>query len=281
MQKQRRDARCRATPSQPFFGVFAKVAAVLALGCSAVSVAYADQDNALKLCGWGDIKPHGEYGLHNNVWGAKRGRDAPENFVQCMSEPFGDGAIGAAFQWKFLLPSQSVKSYPHVTYGWDFAKPYPAKMLPVKVANLKKLVVEYDYDIQSSARYNVSFDLWLSDAPSPKRADLKTEIMIWVERNLFEQKRKRLASPMIAGQRYDYYAGPVPAAIGQWTYVAFVSHGRTRSASIDLAPYIHYVADRNKSGAGAYVNGIHFGAELTEGAGSFKINKFRVLTVEG
>lgn len=245
----------------------------------AVTSAEAETDSQREKCDWYAITHHGEYGLHNDVWGAKRGITPLADYMQCMSAPSGVDGIGGSFRWKFRPRSDSIKSYPHVTYGWDFSKPVDAKLLPVRVGDLSSLLVQYDYDIQSKAKYNVAFDIWLSDKERPVRDDLTTELMIWIEVHKLKQKRPRLDRLTVNGLRYDFFSGAVP--VGQWTYNAFVAVDRpaARNAVIDIAPYMRALQRKGIINSNTYVNGISFGAELTDGEGWFDIKNFRVVDV--
>jgi hypothetical protein len=61
-----------------------------------------------------------------------------------------------------------VQSYPEIVYGW---KPWKlqstTKALPIKISQMKEIIVTYEIETRAEGRYNVVFYIWLTRSSQP------------------------------------------------------------------------------------------------------------------
>lgn len=212
--------------------------------------------------------------LFNNVWGKAPGETlTSEIFVR------PDGGFG----WLWDRPQPGMKPghslvhpiYPNVTVG---GSPWVASKIPnfpVKVKDVTSAVytVSYDFGENPVGRYNLAYDMFLSDTQRASRTPRpKAEVMIWVRGS--------------AGQPEDKYKGEVGDGINiyrfySWTmaqdrrYYAFVQKndpGPRATHRVNVKKLLDTIA----VGPDWYIPGVELGTEVWDGSGEIEIRGFRI-----
>lgn len=237
--------------------------------------------SANETCHRRSINRANNYASHNEMWGVTAKTQNYQKYRQCMSQitMLDSTSVAVSYNWDFVLGVDGgVKSYPHLTYGWDWDGIYTTSKLPLRVGEINKLLMSYSYDIKSKGKLNLAFDIWMSKEKFPKRETLTKEIMIWVENKGMLVRRKKADTAKIDGKWYDIYIGPANPDVGKWTYIAFVAHKSSQSANLNLAQFLKYLKNNGTVSDDEYVNGISFGPEIVDGSGALTIKRFSVNT---
>jgi len=129
-------------------------------------------------CSDWDTLAFGEFLLENNVWGGPA-----EPHLQCIT--LGSGSFG----WNLsrLAPSNYDECdciqpyYPEVIYG---KKPWRSESttssLPVLVDSIKTLEVSLAVSMNPYEKYNLAFDIWITNGTESSPAHITDELMIWL-----------------------------------------------------------------------------------------------------
>lgn len=211
--------------------------------------------------------------VFNNIWGISR--DPVNGFSQCMI--VGDSEV--IFRWKNFEHGQGkVKSFPHITSGWDWNGLYTDQSIfPLNLDDALGLVASYNVITTGSGTYNTAFDVWMSRTrlPGRPRQDLTHEVMIWIHRNNWNIPRKRSGVVRIDGRLFDLYNDPT--TYGSWRVVSFVAHQSIMHGKLKLGAFFSYLKSIGVLSGNEYVNGISFGNEIVHGNGETVINNFNII----
>lgn len=210
--------------------------------------------------------------VFNNIWGISR--DPVNGFSQCMI--VNDSEV--IFRWKkFDRGKGKVKSFPHITSGWDWNGLYTDEsFFPLSLDDALGLVASFEVITSGSGTYNTTFDIWMSHTrlPGRPRQDLTHEVMIWVDKNNWNIPRKRSSVVKLDGRLFDLYNDPT--TFGSWRVVSFVAHDPILHGKLNLGTFFSYLKSIGVLSGKEFVNGISFGNEIVHGDGETIINDFDV-----
>lgn len=229
----------------------------------------------VRFCGGGDYASISHFSFHNNIYGAKSLRDARKNYRQCTTATLKDELASFQIQWEFPPFASGIKSYPHVTYGWDWKAAQLFQKIPAALTSIKSMRFSHSVVINSNDRLNVAYDIWISNEIDPKRSNLTDEVMIWIIDQNTKILEKPIGSVFIRGNNFDLVHRKVRPEVGNWNYFAFVSKHPLLVGEIDVIEFLSYLRDK-KLLAGTILNGVSFGPELIEGSGSIVVDGFKL-----
>ena len=232
----------------------------------------------VKLCGPSDYIVFGGYSFHNDVYGASNINDAINNYKQCTTILDNNGSLNFKTEWSYKLKSNGIKAYPHMNYGWDWVGSSYGGLLPGVVSSIDELKSNFHYKMTTNSKYNVSYDIWISDKKIPEIKDIKAELMVWVENSgLTEILGNKYKIVNIDGVNYKVYYRNPSNKKNKWIYIAFVvDKEKIGSSSINIKSFINYISEIGLISSSDYVNNISFGAEILDGVGLFSIESFSV-----
>ena len=207
----------------------------------------------------------GNYYLKNNLWGQSRLEGAPAELCVYSS---GDKA-----GWKWRLPdnAKGVIGYPAVQWGegpWNVST--KTHGFPVRLDSLKVLNVTYEAEQHVKfKKYNLAFDLWLSNAFLSRPQTITTEIMIWEDYNDFRSNGKKIGVLLAPFGIYEMREGYVKnKEFGQdWKYFAFVRIDKRQSGQIDLNFFLQYLIKNYKIDSKQYLTSVELGNEIGNSSG--------------
>lgn len=117
-----------------------------------------------------------------NPWGAEK---AQGKFEQRFVEREHEGLKQRGWYWYWPGLDRSVFAYPEVCIGW---KPWLGgrttdSRFPVRVTEIRELVVDYGVETRATGSYNCAISLWLICEPggtdTAQTQSITTEVMIW------------------------------------------------------------------------------------------------------
>ncbi|MEI7694282.1 MAG: hypothetical protein WCI64_01355 [Chlorobium sp.] len=215
--------------------------------------------------------PAQDYYLVNNIWNAEyvgKGK-------QCINPP-----QGKSFSWNWdwsANPTYVPFSYPSVIYGnkpWD-PQETSAKPLPRQMSKITQLHATHDYVLQANGRYNVAYDLWLTEGAQATIPAIRVEIMVWVEAAGNVQPYGVLQEET---PDYWLYVG-MPENERHWSCYSFKLKKHLVSATVDLRELIQYLVSKKSISPDLYLADVEFGTEIWDGKGEMKINNYQVSVV--
>ena len=261
-------------------------AAFLITGCGQAkaplpgSFAAADVDTYCR--DWAKLR-NGGFLYENNVW--NQGAIKREDRLQCLLKRVVDGKVQYGWRWQWPRGSGNVKAYPEVIYGH---KPWftfsTTANLPRRISAIDELSVTYDVEMQARGRYNLAFDVWVTDSDRPTPSTITHEVMIWVgeRRRAWEPSPGYLAKRVaIGGAAYDLYIKPNAEWLKEHgapkvAYIAFNARTAQVSGSIDVKQFLDYLADHGHLPADGYVASVELGNEVMNGTGELWLKSYEI-----
>ena len=220
----------------------------------------------------------GSYEVENNVWG----KGALTDWSQCVGATNSTRrGLAARWTWDWKSQDNQVKAFPEVVFGH---KPGTARsttpLLPRKLGEMRRVVMDYDISTQRSGTGNLSVDIWLTDTPTPTTfavPPITHEVMIWLETfGPMYAGGEQIDTVSIHGIPYRVYVGE-KFGLG-WRYIAFKPENTPMQpvAQIDLMPYLLYLKTKGLVTPESHVANINLGNEIISGAGTTQVNHLAI-----
>ena len=226
---------------------------------------------------------HAEFLYENNVWG--QGAISGGDRLQCLLKRVVEGNVQYGWRWQWPRRGGNVKAYPEVIYGYKPWSTYSTTAnLPRRITEINELTVAYDVSMRARGRYNLAFDIWVTDNDRPTPSAITHEIMIWVgERaHAFEPEQggpvKRVT---IGGAMYDLHIRPRAEWLAEHDapdvgFIAFNALKAQLSGVIDLKEFLDYLTENGNLPADGYVASVELGNEVVHGAGELWLNGYEI-----
>ena len=153
-------------------------------------------------------------------------------------------------------------------------------LLPRKLGEMRRVIMDYDISTQRSGTGNLSVDIWLTDTPTPTTfavPPITHEVMIWLETfGPMYAGGEQIDTVSIHGIPYRVYVGE-KFGLG-WRYTAFKPENTPMQpvAQIDLMPYLLYLQTKGLLTPESHVANINLGNEIISGAGTTQVNHLAI-----
>ena len=231
---------------------------------------------------WAKLRNAG-FLYENNVWG--QGAISREDRTQCLLKRVVDGKVQYGWRWQWPRGSGNVKAYPEVLYGhkpW-FTFSTTAK-LPRQISTINELSVAYDVEIQARGRYNLAFDVWVTNNDRPTPSAITHEIMIWVgerARAWEPYPGKRVKRVAVGGAAYDLTIKQHAEWLTEHgapnvVYIAFNARAAQTSGSLDVKQFLDYLTESGHLPADGYVASVELGNEVMHGTGEVWLKSYEI-----
>ena len=231
---------------------------------------------------WAKLRNAG-FVYENNVW--NQGTIKREHRAQCLLKRVVDGKAQYGWRWQWPRAGGNVKAYPEVIYGhkpW-FTSSTTAN-LPRRISAIGELSVAYDIEMRARGRYNLAFDMWVTNSGRPTPSAITHEIMIWVgERaRAWEPYPGYLAKRVTIGDAtYDLTIKPHAEWLKEHgapkvAYIAFNARTARLSGRIDVKEFLDYLTDHGHLPADGYVASVELGNEVMSGTGEVWLKSYRI-----
>ena len=227
-----------------------------------------------ETCKANDRKEFGSIILKNNFWGRSKLKN-PESGSLCSYKK------GNLYGWKWELPTSAsgVIGYPALQVGRNpFGKGgSPVMDFPVQVSNIKSIMVDYEVETEvKHKKYNLAFDLWLTNNKNYGLENITTEIMIWEDYFDFTSYGKRVANIITPFGTYDVLIGHLknPKFSQDWKYIAFVRTSTRSKGQVDLGYLLNYLVRQGHISEKDYFTSIEFGNEIGNSSGYTMVKSF-------
>lgn len=219
-----------------------------------------------------------EYFLQNNMWG----RGDATDYEQCV-ERSGPDPFPLAWHWDWPEDGvDRVRGYPFVGFGQDpWRQSSSSADLPLPVKDVRTLDVEYRIRSESSGKYNLAFDIWITAEPgvtAPPDANVSREIMIWLQHSENPLPPFWLVEEVtIGGESYEFYKGEAePTETYVRDYLAFVKTTPELEGATAIHEFLRYLLDKGHLSADEYVRNVFLGNEVWHGAGETFVDAYSV-----
>lgn len=212
--------------------------------------------------------------LKNNLWGKSKLK-SPEAAILCS---FSKGGL-YGWKWQLANSASGVIGYPALQIGRNpFEKGISnVATFPVQVADIEKLPVSYEVETYVKHRkYNLAFDLWLTNDNEYTLENIVTEIMIWEDYFDFTSYGKKRATLITPFGTYDVLEGHLENSkfSQDWQYIAFVRKTPRKKGEIDIAFFLEYLVQNNLISKDHYLTSIEFGNEIGNSSGFTVVHQF-------
>ncbi|MGD0836052.1 MAG: hypothetical protein ABSB49_05345 [Polyangia bacterium] len=220
----------------------------------------------------------GRYRLFNNAWnkGATSGRYRQKIFV---SDDRGQPVFGWVWKWR---DSSGVATYPEVQAGvspWN-GEAAPDSGFPF-LAGSKKLVVDYDIDLQASGSYNLAFEFWAVSGEPVSKETITHEVMIWVASEGLAAAGSEVAKPHIGGHGFSVdvqknHGDSSGAHSNTWTIITLIADQPILHGPLDIGAVIDYLVESGLLDRRLLIANLELGDEVQRGSGMTVVRNFAV-----
>lgn len=185
--------------------------------------------------------------------------------------------------WRWEIPenARGVIGYPALEVGrnpWGKdKKDEKIAGFPIQVYKISNLTVDYEVEMYVKHRkYNLAFDLWLTDIEFGDGKNIKTEIMIWEDYFDFSSYGKVKEIIETPFGEYKVHTGYLKNEkfAQDWTYVAFVRTEKRDSGTVDIKYLLNYLVSNEIISEEHYFTSIEFGNEIGNSSGLTLVKQF-------
>ncbi len=216
-----------------------------------------------QICKNGDFITRGKYYLFNNLWGADTGSGS-----QCLWESsFNQSQIAWGTGWNWTGPSDTIKSFAAIVWGWHWGWKVAHTGLPIPLTSLRSLRTAWNFNLthKTPGGTNVTYDMWLSENPYPGNENPMGEVMVWLyNTGDIRPIGSRQTGITIEGTEWDLWEGPHP--VSSWPVYSFIRTVNTNAETLDLATFFHYLILAGLSSSMNLLS-VEAGAEIFTGEG--------------
>ena len=219
----------------------------------------------------------GQYAFANNIWGVGANWDPVPNYSQCATVRKVADTLAADLTWSFATGQGRVKTFPHLSHGWDDNTARSANpAFPLSLATRRSVFADFAITGVPTGTYNAAFDIWISSSTRPSPATYTHEILLYLHgRDTFPAGTPK-ETVKIGGQEFDFYDGSVNT--GTWRFVVFFPKAPILSGRFDLADFLDFMVSRGVLTRTGYLSTIHLGYEIVDGQSAGSIGTFRITT---
>jgi hypothetical protein len=187
--------------------------------------------------------------------------------------------------WTWFWPGFSVQSFgfPELIFGW---KPWSERStdprLPVQVANVQRLDVQYAVQTDSSGKQSLALSAWLTNTGtvSANPLAITTEVVVWLDYVDGIHPEGQLAGTVkLNDQSYELWSEAPHGDRGNgsgWGLHTFKAAERRRSGTLDLLPFLHHLQAQGRLRNEDFVASVELGNELLGGAGTTWVDEYQV-----
>lgn len=228
-----------------------------------------------------DTIAFGDFLLENNVWGGPN-----EPHLQCMNADLD------SFGWNvtrlspsaYGLPSDCPECiqpyYPEVIYG---KKPWRTESttanLPVALDSVESLEASMAATMIPYAKYDLAFDIWITNSAESRSTDITDEVMIWLlwTSGLPGERVRDTVKDGYNVYEHRTYAywnmtrieGPL-----RWTMHEFIIKKQGIPSRINILAFLEHL--RKEKHDLRYLASIELGSEVWSGVGATKFSTYRI-----
>jgi Ca2+-binding RTX toxin-like protein len=229
---------------------------------------------------WAEYR-QGDYILVNNVWG-KGWRQNGQDFTQSITiDNTADLTSGVHMAWNWAnvdAGNTSVLSYPEISVGY---KPFGGEGTPSlnsRIQDIKTFDISHDLAIGGdTSRFDVAYDLWITDIPLGDQYHVDKEIMVWTHNGRPSQApdpahikgtytQQGITFDIVTYDNFTDYNGAF------WDYIALMPRSDVLNATIDMRAVLTDLVELGLVSEKDFVTGYELGAEVTGGSGTLDIN---------
>ena len=214
--------------------------------------------------------------LKNNLWGKnKLKKGVPELCIYRNKDHF-------AWKWKIPTNAKGVIGYPAIQVGQNpFGNINEEKYgFPVNVSKIAQLSIEYDFETYvKDNKFNLAFDIWLTDVQYSTKENIKVEIMIWEDYfdfTSYGKKKETITTPFGV---YQVHAGYLknPKYAQDWQYISFVRQSPRSAGQVDINYLLNYLIDKNMISQDYFLSSFELGNEIGNSSGMTLVKKFEYI----
>lgn len=229
--------------------------------------------------------------LQNNVWNSHSANGFA--WQQCLATRDVKKTKQYGWYWSWPESGTEVYAQPQVTLGqtpW-VGHSHPNPGYPIPLANLEKLLFDYDIEINATGKLNLVATLWMTTSPVIlKRVDkdsIAVEFKIWTyatkgfHDNPSGEKFGEMTSSGMTWEVWIDKECKDTSGINDnhWVFIAFRAKKQQLTLEYDAAEMIAYARENNLFDKDLYIADIQLGNEIMSGNGETWLKRFSV-TVE-
>ncbi len=215
----------------------------------------------------------GEYLYSNDVPGKGEVIDSK----QCLLTRGENNELehGWSWQWPGEEDDHTIKGYPKVIYGHKPSVAHSTTpQLPIQLAKLAALQLNYAVTTDASGVYNLTLNLWVTDSAKPSPESIVHQISVQLADKCITPTGKLIGTTTIGDKSYARYSGEVET----WQYTAFTSESGQLQAQISLKAFLDLLIRQDKISSTHYLAAIELGNEVASGQGTTWLQKFEITT---
>ncbi len=228
-----------------------------------------------KTCKSGDKTKVDKMLLKCNLWGKRKVKKGEPKLCTFKKDKY------SGWKWEVPKNASGVIGYPALQIGYSpFGKITKKKnRLPVAISHIKKLEVSYDFETYvKHKKFNLAFDIWLTNKEFSTKENITTEIMIWEDYNSFTSYGKKEETIITPFGVYSVYVGYLknPNFGQDWQYIAFVREKKQKRSQgeVDVKFFLDYLIKKNLIKKEYFLTTLELGNEIGNSSGFTLVKKF-------
>ncbi len=238
-------------------------------------------ESAKKLVGTPDFKSceqgHKVIGtakLKNNLWGKSKLKKGTAELCTFLKDDL------CGWEWKIDNAASGVIGYPALEVGrspWGGKQRAGNNGFPIPVDDIGTLSVSYDFEtLVKHKKYNLAFDIWLTNEEKANKDNITTEIMIWEDYFSFSSYGKIIEEIITPFGVYKVYRGYLEnKKFNQdWVYLAFVRKNPRSSGEVDIQYFLDYLVKNKHISGKDYFASVELGNEIGNSSGLTLVKSF-------
>jgi hypothetical protein len=232
-------------------------------------------------CGTYATLEHGPYQLMNNMFARE---EAPGPYEQCLlqRQVAGKTELGWSWSWPGFRPQSY--GFPELIFGW---KPWSERStdprLPVLLANLQRLDVQYAVQTESSGKQSLALGTWLTNTGevTANPQSIRTEVVVWLDYvDGINPAGQLVETVQLKDQSYELWSESSHGDRGDgsgWDLYYFKAAERRPSGTVQLLPFLDHLQKQGRVQSQHFVASVEFGSELMGGTGTTWVDDYQVL----
>ena len=175
-----------------------------------------------------------------------------------------------------------MRAYPEIIFGQHpFAGFSTTPDLPIRIADIRELRVDFEAYLEVAGDYNLAFDIWITrELPPTPGPNTTHEIMIWLDRSDWYPSGtdNLVAEAEIEGSEYSVFVHQTETGDGRtWKYVAFAAHADQFSGTVHLDQFLAWLVENEHVSDDHFVAVVELGNEVLDGSsGELWLADFKV-----
>ncbi|MEK8031238.1 RICIN domain-containing protein [Ideonella sp. DXS29W] len=202
----------------------------------------------------------------------------PAGGSQCINVDAGTGSFSVTGNNQ--VPTNGAPGgYPSIYKGCHWGGCTKNSGLPLVLGSVNSAPTKWSVTPPGPGQWNISYDVWFAQTPTPNGQPDGTEIMVWINRSgSVTPAGHRAGNVNINGMDWEVWEAPIRSAgfNETWHIVSYVATSPRNEVNFDLKPFFNDARNRNLLSDSWYLIDVEAGFEIWQNGYNGRSNYFEV-----